>query len=152
RDRLQLHPRQQGRRGTGRKSPDRQARDLRGRPSRASRAAEARQARDRLYEGRDVAEDVTPGQKQALPAPTPRPVEGAETVAAPAVAAPSRSEKARKSAFRGRFVAVYFVLAIVVGVAIGGLAVTLSSPKKKATKPTGHIFTSSTSGELGAID
>jgi hypothetical protein len=99
-----------------------------------------------------VAEDVTPGPKPALPAPTPQPIESDEPAAAPTVTVPTRSENARKTAFRGRFVAVYFVLAIVVGVAIGGLAVTLSSPKKHTAKPTVNVFTSSTSGELGAID
>jgi len=81
-------------------------------------------------------------------------VEGEEAAATPTavVPPPTRSDRARKSAFRGRFVAVYFVLAIVVGVAIGGLAVTLSSPKKHTAKPASQVFTSSASGELGAIE
>jgi hypothetical protein len=100
-----------------------------------------------------VAEDVTPTPRPALPAPSPPPIERDEPAAAPMVTAQTRSEKARKSAFRGRFVAVYFVLAIVVGIAIGGLAVTLSSPTKKHTaKPASQIFSPSTTGELGAID
>jgi len=91
-----------------------------------------------------------------LPPPTPQPIDAGE-VATPTVAAvpdappPSRSEQARKSAYRGRFIAVYFFLAVAVGVAIGGLAIALDSPKKHEATPA-KVYQSSTTGELGAID
>jgi len=101
-----------------------------------------------------VAEDVAPIPRPALPAPQPadgsEPVEiGAPTP--PVGAAPTRSDQARRSAYRGRFVVVYFVLAVVVGIAIGGLAVVLGSPEKQTATPT-PVFTPSITGENGAIE
>jgi hypothetical protein len=63
----------------------------------------------------------------------------------------SRSEQARRSAYRSRFVVVYFCLAVAVGVAIGALAVALGSPTKHKATP-GKVFESATTGELGAMD
>jgi hypothetical protein len=65
---------------------------------------------------------------------------------------PSRAERARHSAYRGRFVAVYFALALVLGCAIGALAVGLRSSSGTTARPQARVFTPSTSGELGAID
>lgn len=64
---------------------------------------------------------------------------------------PSRSERARESAYRNRFVLVYFALAVVLGCAIGALVVGLSSSSKKTAKPR-TVFQPSSSGELGAMD
>jgi hypothetical protein len=63
----------------------------------------------------------------------------------------NRKDKARRSGYRGRFVLVYFGLAIVVGVAIGALVVVLASPEKHDAKPA-QIYTPSIRGEVGAIE
>jgi hypothetical protein len=101
-----------------------------------------------------VAEDVTPNARPALPAPTPQPLDAGDAAAAAAkpTERTSRADHARRSAYRGRFVVVYFFLAVVVGVAIGALAVALGSPTQHEAKPAGKVFQSSSTGELGAID
>lgn len=102
-----------------------------------------------------MAEDVTPPPRSALPPPTPQPLDvadaGAPTVTVVPDPRPTRSEQARKSAYRGRFIVVYFCLAVAVGVAIGALAVALGSPTKHKAKQA-KIFESTTTGELGAMD
>ena len=65
---------------------------------------------------------------------------------------PSRAERARHSAYRGRFILVYFGLALVLGSAVGALVVGLTSSDTKTTKPEARAFTPETSGEPGAID
>ena len=102
-----------------------------------------------------MAEDVTPTPpRHALPAPTPQPGT-ADAAAIPALTPPaeqsSRKDKARRSGYRGRFVLVYFGLAIVVGVAIGALVVVLASPEKHEAKPA-QVFSPSIRGEVGAIE
>lgn len=102
-----------------------------------------------------MAEDVTPTPpRHALPAPTPQPAGTADAAPtepeAPATK-PTRSEKARRSGYRGRFVLVYFGLAIVVGVAIGAIVVVLGSPETHEAKPA-QVFSPSITGEIGAIE
>lgn len=47
----------------------------------------------------------------------------------------SRSERARRSAYRGRFLVFYFALALLAGGAIGGLVIVLAKPKPKPPAP-----------------
>jgi hypothetical protein len=98
--------------------------------------------------------------KNALPDPTPLPV------SAPPEAAPTpepesarrlrrlrdkgRAERARRSAYRSRFVLVYFGLAIALGAAVGALIVALESPKSTHPKRAA-TFTPTESGEAGAL-
>ena len=62
-----------------------------------------------------MAEAVTPAET-----PVPVPVAGQ---------GPTRAERARSEGYRTRFVFVYFVLAVVVGAAVGAFAVVASRPK-----------------------
>lgn len=76
-----------------------------------------------------MAEDVIPAGGDSLPLPeAPSSIE-AET--AKPIERPSRPERARRSAYRARFVLFYFGLAIVAGSAIGALVVVLSRPEAK---------------------
>ena len=70
-----------------------------------------------------MAEDVKPAPFAITPAATPVVVAPEQT----------RAERARSSAYRNRFVLVYFVLAIVLGSAIGALAVGLGTSEKKSS-------------------
>jgi hypothetical protein len=78
-----------------------------------------------------VAEDVIPvggAPAAALPAPT-------EPEAAQAGQEQSRAERARRSAYRLRFVLVYFLLALVAGSGIGAFVVVLTRPDPKPAPP-----------------
>jgi hypothetical protein len=99
--------------------------------------------------------------KSALPDPTPLPLSPPEAVAVTEPAAEKtrrlgrlrdtgRAERARKSAYRSRFVLVYFALAIALGGAVGALVVALDSPKSTKPKRTA-TFVPSGSGEIGAL-
>ncbi len=89
-----------------------------------------------------MAEDVNPAPFGIAPTAAPVAVEQEQT----------RAERARSSAYRNRFVLVYFVLAIVLGCAIGALAVGLGTSKSKSATPQAKPFVPSASGEIGAID
>ena len=94
-----------------------------------------------------MAEDVIAagGSGSTEPAQaTTQPLQGSEQL--------TRSERGRRSAYRNRFVAVYFGLAIVLGTAVGALAVALRSPDATTAKPAKPVFRPATSGELGATD
>jgi hypothetical protein len=80
-----------------------------------------------------VAEDVRNSEAIAVDAPT---TSGADR-------APSRAERARRGAYRYRFAAIYFVLAAVVGAAVGSFVVLASrddpapAPQWSAWEPDG---------------
>jgi hypothetical protein len=92
-----------------------------------------------------VAEDVN----SVFGADRPKPL-GTPPVA-PAAPAPSRAEQARKSAYRQRFVLVYYALAVILGCAIGALVVGIGSSDDKKPAPAA-VFRPTTSGEVGAMD
>jgi len=96
---------------------------------------------------------VAPDVKRALPDPTPPtalPTTEETLAEVPAgearrrLLSPARAERARSSAYRSRFVLVYFALAILGGSALGALIVVLERPHAKGAaawstwKPTGH--------------
>jgi hypothetical protein len=63
----------------------------------------------------------------------------------------SRSDRARTAGYHSRFVAIYVGLALVAGVGVGALVVSILKDDKAPAKPTAAQFTPSESGELGAI-
>lgn len=64
----------------------------------------------------------------------------------------SRADRARLSAFRSRFAAVYLVLAVVAGAAIGSFVVLLMSPGEDTAAPASRPIGTAKTGEAGAID
>jgi hypothetical protein len=78
-----------------------------------------------------VAEDVIPVGAEGSLVPEPGSIEAEP--AKPLVPPLSRTERARQSAYRLRFVLVYFLLAVLAGCAIGALIVVLS--RSPAAKP-----------------
>jgi hypothetical protein len=100
--------------------------------------------------------------KSALPDPTPLPLPAPGAVTEPERQKPeksrrlgrvrdtSRAERARKSAYRSRFVLVYFALAIALGGAVGALIVALNSSKSTQPKKAA-AFVPTGSGEIGAL-
>jgi hypothetical protein len=89
-----------------------------------------------------VAEDVIPVGAASSLEPGPGAIEAEP--AKPLAPRVSRTERARQTAYRSRFVLVYFLLAVLAGSAIGALVVVLtrpSAPKKVAWstwRPEGH--------------
>jgi hypothetical protein len=86
-----------------------------------------------------VAEDVIPvgGESSLEPGTGSIEAEQAKPVGPPV----SRTERARQTAYRFRFVLVYFALAIVAGSAVGALVVVLDRPRTHAPPPwaTGFV-------------
>lgn len=64
---------------------------------------------------------------------------------------PTRADRARHSAYRSRFVLIYFALAIVLGSAVGALAITLRSSSSSKAKPQAPVFNPSANGEIAAM-
>lgn len=64
----------------------------------------------------------------------------------------SRAERARSAAYKRRFVAMYFALALVVGVSVGAFVVALSQTDHAAAPRAASEFTPSRAGELGAVE
>src|SRR5205823_1834262 len=105
---------QQGCRRRDRDATGREARALRRRPGRAARGARARETRDRLHKGRDVAEDVVPAPAAELQ---------------PAAARPAgRAERAHDSAYYFRFTLAYTLLSMVAVAGVAALVIVLTRP------------------------
>jgi hypothetical protein len=64
----------------------------------------------------------------------------------------SRADRARLSAFRSRFAALYLGLAIVAGAAIGSFVVLLMDPGEETAAPASRSIGTAKAGEAGAID
>ena len=70
-----------------------------------------------------------------------------------AVRQPSRSERARRAAYRYRFGIIYFCLAAVVGAAVGAFVVVISKPDEHTSKADAtKAFAPSSTGEVGAME
>ena len=78
-----------------------------------------------------MAEDVTPVEADAVLAEQPDDASIEAETAKPVNVPMSRSERARRSAYRFRFVLFYFGLAVVAGSALGAFIVVLQRPKAK---------------------
>jgi hypothetical protein len=97
-----------------------------------------------------VAEDVIPAAGGATPLPDTTGSIEAET--AKPVPRPSRADRARRSAYRLRFVLFYFLLALLAGGAIGALVVVLTRPEPKKPAPwSAFVPTGSTTARLFQI-
>src|SRR5262249_48310696 len=105
-------------------------RALRRPAARPARRTEPRPTGDRLHEGRVVAEDVTPVPADGTIELADDASIEAET-AKPVNVPVARSERARRTAYRLRFVHVYSALAVVAGSALGAFVVVLQRPKAK---------------------
>jgi len=95
--------------------------------------------------------EASSSQSSAGAAPGFIEAEPAQAVTQPKKA--SRADRARSAAYRKRFVAVYIGLALVVGIGVGALVVSLSqsSTTPAKTAAAASQFTPSQAGELGAI-
>ena len=76
----------------------------------------------------------------------------AQPVATDAEEGASRSDRARRTAYHSRFVAVYVALALVVGIGAGALVISLLKADPEPAAPVATAFTPSRAGELGAVE
>jgi hypothetical protein len=97
----------------------------------------------------DTTSDQPRGFIDAEPA---RPVGQEEPVAKPLEEPLERSDRARRSGYHSRFVAVYVSLALVAGVGVGALVASIMRDDPKQAPAAAKQFTPSRVGELGAIE